>query len=867
MHSEITFRGGRRHSLRAAIRSLVRGAPALSLLAVAAPSAVLAQQPPGLEEIVVTARFREENLQQTPLAITAVTGDMLEARGSTSTLDLDAFVPNAVIAPLGAGWGSTAAAFVRGIGLGDNSLSFEPGVPIYIDDVYHGRPQGAVMDLLDIERVEVLRGPQGTLFGKNTLGGAVRIISRKPQGDSAGFVELQAGERDRLNLRGSYDFPVVEDKVLVRISGSAKKQDGYFDILDYECVNGPGSLGNGGVGVLAGTNGVVQPATPPDPTNPAWISFAVNTHPAIGGVRLGSVLGATDSRGCVVDHFGNENVQSGRVAVRFLASDTVEVNVIADLTYIDQQGPPDKYTVQLRTTNGVPPGVGAQIAGWNNNIAIPVFGPGGQFDGRFQTADGYTSYHRFGQDPLTGRITPNRNELTHSGLQVDVDWDLTDNLHFQSTTAYREFDNSFGRDSDGTPLPGTFTWDTSKHEQFTQEFELSGVAGPNEGIEWTSGLFYYDAFDSNQGYNNGYVYTSSFSDHKDVQDLSNYAVFAHFVWRMTDKLSMSGGLRYTDDQKDATIWRVTGNTAPPGIGAPQFVLINNGVVVAESQEWSPKISFDYQFTDALMGYVQLSTGFRGGGFSPRPANALQLTSFAPEFIDNFEIGVKSDWLGGKLRFNGDVYYMESTDKQQATADCAPCTPTRVNSFPTVNTGESRNWGVEGEILAEPIDNLRIDFSLGYQNYKVTDLGTAFGLFATVPDTTGDPSIRGDVLYSPRTPEWNTGIGIQYRFQVGTQGATLTPRLDYTWQDDIWFTTNPVAGIVSEEDGRQPAYGVVNARVTWNAPASAWSFSAYALNLTDEYYFYGKLSLLGNSGREQGNPAPPREVGASVRFNF
>src|SRR5687768_6774875 len=123
--------------------------------ALALPASVLAQE--ALEEIVVTARFREENLQQTPLAITAFTGEFLEARGSTSTLDLDAFVPNAVIAPLGAGWGSTAAAFIRGIGLGDNSLSFEPGVPIYIDNVYHGRPQGAVMDLLDVERVEIGR--------------------------------------------------------------------------------------------------------------------------------------------------------------------------------------------------------------------------------------------------------------------------------------------------------------------------------------------------------------------------------------------------------------------------------------------------------------------------------------------------------------------------------------------------------------------------------------------------------------------------------------------------------------------------------------------------------------------------------------
>ena len=176
-------------------------------------------------------------------------GEILEARGSTSTLDLDAFVPNAVIAPLGAGWGSTAAAFIRGIGLGDNSLSFEPGVPIYIDDVYHGRPQGAVLDLLDIERVEMLRGPQGTLFGKNTLGGAVRIISRKPEGDDTGFIDLGVGSRDRLNVRGSYDFPLVADKVFARVSASSKTQDGYFDILDYECVNGAGSLGLGGPGI------------------------------------------------------------------------------------------------------------------------------------------------------------------------------------------------------------------------------------------------------------------------------------------------------------------------------------------------------------------------------------------------------------------------------------------------------------------------------------------------------------------------------------------------------------------------------------------------------------------------------------------
>jgi iron complex outermembrane receptor protein len=831
-------------------RSVLCVAAGLSLFTGALPATVKAQAV--LDEIVVTARFREENLQQTPLAITAVTGDMLDARSAQSTLDLDAFVPNAVIVPLGAGWGSTAAAFVRGIGLGDNSLSFEPGVPFYIDDVYHGRPQGAVLDLLDVERVEVLRGPQGTLFGKNTLGGAVRIVSRKPEGTGTGFVDIGGGSRDRLAVRGSYDFPVVQDKLFARISASTKRQDGYFDILDYECVNGPGSLGLGGPGIAAG---VFNASTE--------LNTALSTHPAIGGIALGSLVGPTDDRGCVVDQLGGENVQSGRVALRFIGSEGVEVNFNTDLTYIDQQGPADKYTVQFRTTNGVPPFVAGGINNWNTNVAVPVFGAGGQFDGRFQTPDEYTGYHRFGVDPLTGRNTPNILELTHWGVQATVDWDINDSLHFKSTTSYREFDNSYGRDSDGTPIPQLFTWDTAKHEQFTQELQLSGGG---DRVDWTTGLFYYDAFDSNQGYVSAFTYTSSFTDHKDVQDLSNYAVFAHFNWQLTEKLSMSGGLRYTDDEKVSDIFRVTGNTAPAGVGISRFVLIPNTIVIAESQEWSPKISFDYRWSDTLMTYVQLSTGFRGGGFGPRPANSAQVAAFNPEFIDNFEIGVKSDWLDRRLRVNADIYYMESTDKQQPEQTCAPCAPLVVAWFKTVNTGASRNWGVETEILAEPIDNLRIDFSLGYQNYKVTDLGTTVGLFITIPDTAQDASIRGDVMYSPRTPEWNSGLGIQYQFPLRS-GATLTPRLDWTYQSDIWFTTSPLAGIVNPEDGRQPAYSLFNARVTWAAPDSRWTLSGYALNLTDEYYFWGKLSLLGNSGREQGNPATPREYGVNVRYNF
>ena len=223
---------------------------------------------------------------------------------------LDAMVPNAVISPLGAGYGSTIAAFVRGIGLGDNSLSFEPGVPIYVDDVYMGRPQGTILDLLDLERVEVLRGPQGALFGKNAVGGAVRMISKSPR-RRHGLPRRGTGSFDRMDVRGSWDVSLVPDKLFARFSGSSKKKDGYFDLLDYECVNGPG------------------------------VSVTAVRRASAAGVPRISLLGLTGrwSQGCVIGHLGGEDVQSARAAFRFIASDAVEVNLVGDFTHQNQEGP------------------------------------------------------------------------------------------------------------------------------------------------------------------------------------------------------------------------------------------------------------------------------------------------------------------------------------------------------------------------------------------------------------------------------------------------------------------------------------------------------------------------------------------------
>jgi iron complex outermembrane receptor protein len=791
------------------VRSTVSAIIAASALSVSLGSrAIAAEGDEGaLEEVVVSAQFRETRLQNTPIAITAFTAENLEVRGIDNVTDLDAFVPNAVIQPLGAGWGATMAAFIRGVGLGDNILSFEPGVPIYVDDVYIGRPQGAIFDLLDLERVEVLRGPQGTLFGKNAIGGTIRLISKKPQGDGTGSVSVTLGSFNRLNARASTDVSLIDEKVYARFSFSSKKADGYFNVLDYECVNGPGSLGNGGTGLPNG---------------------AYNTPGAFPGGLSGIRLGSQVVRGgdCVVDKLGDENVQSGRAAFRFLINDQMEFNLIGDLTVQRQKGPADKYTV-MDQTNGL-------NAFWNGAFAAPVFGSGVAWDSRFITNDLYSNYSRY-NDPITNRIVPNINDMDHWGVSGTFEWKLSDSMTLKSITAYRRFWNKFGRDSDGTPLPLNATYDDSRHRQVTQEIQLTGTAGK---LDWATGAFYYDAHDSNQGFDFLYPTIVYENDAFDRQDTRNWAVFGQGTYRFTEAFSLTGGLRYTDDQKNATIYRAN------FFGG---VVIDNAYVPLSKTNVDYALSADYRWTDEIMTYLKYATGFKGGGFSPRPATALQTTPFEPEKMKTLELGAKTEWLQRRVRLNTALFFSHYLDQQTFAQQLDA---SGANWFREVNAGKARIWGFEAELLAEPVTGLRIEGSLGYINYNLYD-------------NQGNPLlIEGDGCgghrcYSPRTPKFNGALGIQYSFNSPT--GSFTPRLDVQNQSKIYFTTN--------NQGEQDALTLLNGRLTWQSTSQQWEVALYGDNLTDEGYFNGKLNLVGFFGREQGNPGAPRTWGLTFKRTF
>jgi iron complex outermembrane receptor protein len=245
----------------------------------------------GLQEVVVTAQFHSENLQQTPLAITAITGDMLAARSETSLSDVASQAPNVILQQNPAGGGNSMRAQIRGVGQSDFDPAVDPGVGIYIDDVYFATLTGSDFALVDLDRVEILRGPQGTLSGMNSLGGSVKLYSKKPTGNNDGYVSGTYGSFNRVELHGSGDFAIIPDRLFVRITGVSRREHGYVDLIDYAC-----------------------------------------SHPNDPYVISGAYPHGNFTSDCKSGTEGGQDYTALRAAVRWIASDSVEANWITDAT-------------------------------------------------------------------------------------------------------------------------------------------------------------------------------------------------------------------------------------------------------------------------------------------------------------------------------------------------------------------------------------------------------------------------------------------------------------------------------------------------------------------------------------------------------
>ncbi len=785
-----------------------------------------------LQEVVVTAQFREQNLQDTPIAITAVTSEMLEARSQTSVFEVAAQAPNVTLKPAGQAFGPSMVAFIRGVGQTDFIFALEPGVGIYVDDVYHSTLTGSLLDLMDLQRVEVLRGPQGTLAGRNSIGGAIKLYSKVPDGTNGGDLSVTMGSYDRLDVRASGEFTMIPDKLFARISGASRQRDGYIDVLDYGC-----------------------------------------SHPG-SGVPI-----VRTSDGCKVDENGDQSYAAGRVSLRWLASEAVELNLVGDVvddssgtsagTLLFGHNPSNLFTID--DGNPATPPVAFQ-----NHIFVPYTPIPGVVTSD-PINDPFVNYATMvdntptsPQVPWKPVILPSKNTLQMWGISGKLDWKLSDSLSLTSISAYRTYDSVFNQDSDLSPVALTLVGNRVEHEQFTQEIRLNGALGTR--ADWTIGGFYLDQesfyegrIDLNYTQNATSPFGLDFIHGPDPTPASTWALFAHTAWHLTDAADVTLGARYSDEQKDYTHFRHNPDGTVPGPPpSPNFqVGAVNGLPDSFSDtrvDW--RVGFDYSFSDQFMAYVQTSTGYKGGGVNPRPFFPEQLAPFEPETITAYEIGFKSTLFDQRMRLNTSVFFNDYEDVQLTLNACERPTP----PFPTPigapcakpsNVGNADVKGAEVEMEFFPAEGFALDGSVSYLDFEYTELSSDFALL-------GSETVDRFDMVTPYTPEWKASLGASYQFPATSLG-TFSIRVDASYQSDVYTNaTNDIYNLIE-------AYTLTNARLSWKSldVEARWEAALEVTNLTDELYY---LTIFDQHqatsvGQVTGQPGFPRMWAVTLRRKF
>jgi iron complex outermembrane receptor protein len=866
-------------ALRFAIAAAIGGA---SLYAASASAQV--------DEIIVTTEFREANVQETPVAVTAVNADMLESRGQSNIVEVANQAPNVTMSPAGQAAGSAMVTFIRGIGQTDFNYALEPGVGMYVDDIYYPNLTGSMVELLDIDRVEIARGPQGTLAGRNSIGGSVKIYSIEPTHNSnSGEAELTVGNFDQVAIKGSADLTFVEDKLSARISGISSSRNGYVTRVDYKC------------------------------THPSW------PGPTFQNGRLDN---------CKLGDLGGENYTGGRFSLLWTPSDTFSVKVLGDLINQDNES---AALVLTRVTDirHTPKATGATTGQYNpatglfegtflevdGNMATTAdrvyltsqFVTHGAYRGDPLINDPYTTYATFldPMPPQTNRpyspqtVDPGV-EFDDQGLSVHIDWDLTDNLSLKWISATREYEDVFAYDTDGTPFFSQGGTQGLKHEHVTHEVRLSGT-GLNDRLDYTVGAYYVDQKVAQHiGQIDLYYAQLNFIHGPDPTPSDSQAVFFHTGWHLTENFDLSLGYRYTEDTKfyqwqrhnpDGT--NILPCIAPPVPGGPNSLANPPNCAIFgfsgfgetfESDRSDYRVALDYFLTDNLMVYGSIATGYKGGGINPRPFFAVQIATFGEEEVETTELGVKSTFADGRVRLNAAIFANDQKGIQLNQATCETLVPQAGQTpfsmtvggivFPAVyigppcakpqNVGDADVDGVELEINIAATDRLSIDLMASSLDFQYTRLAPSVAHSSVVPGGTGQMDLS---MKQPYTPEQTWSAGIQYEFPLGG-GGSITARLDAAYQDEIYtqavnYSNNTAVQPANDRKTAWiDAYTVSHARLTWRSGDGGWETAIDVANLSDELYYYNVVDgVYTTIGYQSAVIAPPRTWTASFRKSF
>ncbi len=726
-----------------------------------------------LEEILVTAQKRSENLQEVPISISAFSGDFIDDASIASIDDVSHLTPGLTMSRFNI---AQPQIFIRGIGSTDDSAYGDQSVGVFIDEVYIGRAGGADLNMMDLERIEVLRGPQGTLYGKNVVGGAINVVTRKPTNDFSMKVSAGAGNYSYNTWRALVNGG-LSDSVSGKLGISRSNRDGHSKS------------------------------------------------------SLGGRLSDEDN----VSAFGQLLIDTSDQSSLLLSFD---------------------YSRDRREGNSRD-SFGEQF------VFFPWFAPGSPFAASPASSDPY------------------RNEKTVNGYQDRDVWGVSAKFswesplgEFISITSYRNSEFDFQEDFDGSDASLVINNVDEEADQFSQEFRLSNVSSDGR-LNWLAGLYFYqeevDRMDNNDFTGND---TAAFGTPSPVPGLSwgqflpflgqtgwgmapfdiffdqynettSYAVFGQLDYQISEALNISVGARYTVDSKDA---KINGSGFDPTAG---FLEAPYDVSVDETwEEFTPKVSIDYQLNEDTMIYFAYSQGFKSGGFNGSASSgSIAEQGFDPEEATQYEIGIKSMLFDNRVRANLTAFQIDYTDLQVFQLK---------NGAELVidNAADAESKGVELEITAALTETLTLTASYAYLDAEYDKYITESGA-----DYSGNNLTR--------SPENSYNLSLMKRFSLGGVGD-LTLQADYSYQDEIFFNADnyrmPNGDILVGDDDHNlwDAYAILELANT------GIEIKLWGKNLGDEEYRVhgidgrGPFNLSQNAAVVWGMP---RTYGISLTWNI
>ena len=753
---------------------------ALALATAAAFSAPVpvSAQDVALEEIMVTARKREESLQDVGLAVSALSKTEINRMFSRDLTDLSSVSPNLIIDDTAQGPGGVAAIFIRGIGIADVEKNFDPAVGVVVNGIFLGANSGSLLRSIDLASVEVLRGPQGTLFGRNTIGGLINVTHTQPTGELGAKIRAGIEDYDTYYADGIFNFGILDGLAAKITLGKRDQQDGYYD------------------NVTTGEDGV-----------------------------------------------GENDYETYGINLLWDATDNLEFEFSYQHEDIDQDTPPLLNTGQQRhlfcNNTGQQPGNDVDYGYCSPSLDKPI------------TGDRLKVANRGLKPP--GAPADRNNPITFSGADeaiptkldasfetdfytFETRWSITDSYRIDYLYGHWESEEEIVSNWDGTPELLYGTNRPANYDQDSHELRLTYDAGGK--LSFVGGLYYWSSnYDIDLNSWVGFPVPGTILDiyQYSEQDTESTAIFFEGDYALTEALTLTLGGRYTEDEKESKQYGNINTITEPFTDHPD----------EDWDEFTPRVGVRYAFNDDLMAFATYSKGYRSGGFNGR-VNSLEEARqpYDTETVDNYELGIKSEWWDNRVRVNANVFYMEYDDKQeelQLPSDAGTGQKTVVT-----NASSATIQGVELDVQAFVTDNLSLRANLGYLDTEYDDFE-----YQALDGSTVDLS---DLEFR-RAPDWTGTVDATYEWDMAGGTAWVRGAYHYLGEHYVNVTNSPEL----ENDDQH----LIDASINYSI--NAFTFSVFGRNLLDEDGYTHGYDVAGLWSYAA--TRPPLTYGAEVVYNF